>query len=211
MGLTVRAKFLKRFTHLPALLSLLQKRELTLLSPSNWEDRNDRVFMEEYARKLQFSTVLGLCFSQAVETFHHWKVFAPGPSGVCVEFHKSALLASVPKSGFKHRNVKYLTPTELLGDYQVPSELPFIKQRAYKDEKEYRIVFSSDIEKIEAKALPIQLAFVRAVTLSPWLPDALFDAAKNAINKVHGCADIPVVQSRIVENVAWQDHARNRV
>lgn len=204
---TARATILKRYTHLPALLSILQTRTLTVLSPSAWEDKNDRVFMEEYARKCRLSTVLGLCFSQAAETFHHWKVFAPGASGVCIEFHKAELLAVVPKTGFKHRRVGYKKPTSLLASYATAWELPFIKGWAYRDEKEYRIIFSSADEDGQFKALPIQLATIRSIVVNPWLPSPLFNATREAILHVPGCSMLPVHQSKVIDNEHWQAYA----
>ncbi len=204
---TVRATILKRYTHLPALLSVLQERQLTVLSPSTWEDKNDRVFMEAYGRKKSLSTVLGLCFSQAAETFHHWKVFAPGPSGACIQFQKFRLLEAVPKSGFTHRRVTYKKPATLLGSYATASELPFIKNWAYRDEKEYRIVYSSASEELPVKTFPFQLAVIRDVVLNPWLPSALFEATRQAILQISGCSGLAVTQSKVVDNEHWQRYA----
>jgi hypothetical protein len=153
----VVARFLKRYTQLPAVLSMLESRELTLLSPSGWEDKNDRVFMEQYARRTNTASVLGLCFTQAAETFHHWKVFSPGFAGVCVEFKKGALLKQVPKAGYMHSAVTYKTPTQLLASYDTPWDWPFIKGAAYRDEREYRIVHSSPNEILLTKSFEIDL------------------------------------------------------
>jgi hypothetical protein len=205
---TVRAALLKRYTHLPALLSLLQSRQLVLLSPSSWEDKNDRVFMTEFARAQGFNTLLALCFSQAAETFHHWKIFAPGASGVCIEFHKELLLGSLPKLGFKQRRITYKKPTSLLAGYATKSQLAFIKGWAYRDEKEFRIVYSAEPEEPEPKSIPISLSTIRSIVVNPWLPAPLYEATRTAINCIQGCENIPVMQSKVIDNEHWQAYAK---
>lgn len=204
---SIPAKLLKRYTHLPAALGLLRERQLTLLSPSTWEDKNDRVFMEQYASKRQLSTLVGICFSQAAETFHHWKVFAPGSAGVCIELHKEKLLQAVPKAGFRHGRVTYKKPVSLIGGYATRSELPFIKGWAFRDEKEYRVIFESDSEQLQTHTIPIDLSCVRSIVVSPWLPEPLFNATRLAINQIPGCQDIPVTHSRVINNEHWQAYA----
>lgn len=203
----IRATLLKRYTHLPALLAMLQRREITILSPDTWEDKNDRVFMAEYAKSKELETLLGICFSQAAETFHHWKIFAPGASGVCVEFHKAQLLEVVAANGFLHKRITYKRPASLLGSYSTVSQLPFIKGWAFRDEKEYRVIYSSKTECIKLKSFPIPLNVIRSIVVNPWLPAPLFEATRKAIAKVVGCSRIPVVHSKVIDNENWQAYA----
>lgn len=205
----VRATLLKRYTHLPALLSLLRSKEVTLLTPATWDDKNDRVFMEQYARKTGKESVLGICFTQAAETYHHWKVFAPGAAGVCIEIDKPRLLASIPKSGFKHKKVTYQNASTLLASYATASDLPFIKGSAYRDEKEYRIIYSSETEELLAKSFSIQISCIRRIVVNPWLPDPLFEATKDAITRTPGCSKLLVMQSKVVDNKYWQSYAKS--
>lgn len=60
-------KYIRRYTHLPALLHMLHQRQITLLDPANWEDTNDAYFLWEYKRKKGFKSVLALYFSEAAE------------------------------------------------------------------------------------------------------------------------------------------------
>jgi len=76
---------LNRYTDLTALAGILSTSSITFLSPESWEDRNDAYNLAAYKMRKELATVLALCFSQGVETFYHWKAFAPGPSGVCIE------------------------------------------------------------------------------------------------------------------------------
>ena len=58
-------KLLRRYTSLSALIQLLRSKEITLLSPSKWDDRNDAYFLSQYARQKNLKAVLAACFA-------HW-------------------------------------------------------------------------------------------------------------------------------------------
>jgi hypothetical protein len=57
--------------------------------------QNDSYFLRLYREQQRLKSVLALCFTEATETYHHWRVFAPGPSGVCVAFKRAELLGVV--------------------------------------------------------------------------------------------------------------------
>lgn len=61
----------KRYTDLPSLIQILMNRELTLLDPSSWDDKNDSYFISTYKEKKQLQSVLALCFTKKSETYHH--------------------------------------------------------------------------------------------------------------------------------------------
>src|SRR5438045_1515201 len=84
-----KAPKLNRYTTLPIALDMLAKKRITLLSPDTWEDRNDAYYL--YQQELRFRSVLAICFSMTSETFHHWRIFSHGVSGVCIEFDKARL------------------------------------------------------------------------------------------------------------------------
>ena len=100
--------FLNRFTSLPILLDMLSRKCITLLEPTSWEDKNDAFYLEEYKKEKKLKTLLAYCFSAKRETYHHWRVFSNGPSGVCVEFDREKLRSSIKKvQGTKIRRVVY--------------------------------------------------------------------------------------------------------
>jgi hypothetical protein len=88
---------LRRYTDIPALVYLLREQQVTLLDPQSWDDENDSHFLGLYQKKKNLETVLALCFSQASETYHQWRVFAHGPSGVCICFKRAELLRAIKK------------------------------------------------------------------------------------------------------------------
>ena len=51
--------------------------------------------MDEYRRRSKAKTVLALCFAESSDAFHHWRVFASGLDGVCIEFDKESLLSAL--------------------------------------------------------------------------------------------------------------------
>jgi hypothetical protein len=197
--------FLRRYTDLPALLHLLRGRKITLLDPKSWDDSNDSYYLAKFKEKKELKTVLALCFSQAAETYHHWRVFSPGPAGVCIVFNRDGLLASMPKkSGILHKDVEYLTLPEARARTLVTKELPFIKRAAFIDEDEYRVVFWSASEALPSLSIPISLDCIRSISLSPWLHKNLLAATKEAIWSIVGCQDLKLSKSTLISNEDWK-------
>ena len=201
-------KLLRRFTDLPALLTLLRNREITLLAPSSWDDRNDQHLMDAYKRSKKLKTLLALCFSEVGETYHHWKVFAPGNAGVCVEFNKLALLNSLPTLGIKHAPVSYKTISQIKSSKIKVEDLPFTKRAAFRDEKEYRIIFTSARQELESKSIPIDLSTITRIAINPWMHPALFQAVKDTIYSITNTATPEIFHSKLIESPTWKQIAR---
>jgi Protein of unknown function (DUF2971) len=199
------SQFLNRYTSLPIALDVLAKRRITLLSPETWEDRNDAYYLERYRDERKLLTLLAICFSLGRETFHHWRIFSSGSSGVCIEFDKEKLLNSIPKgSSYQHRNVTYKWVRELEKKKPELETWPFLKRKPFKDEHEYRIIYESKTENLRAKPIPIDLSAIRKVTLSPWLPDPVSPSVINIIKKIDGCGTLEVSRSSLIDNAGWR-------
>ena len=80
------SKFLRRYTNMTTLIYMLKEKKITLLNPEKWDDKNDAYYMSLYKKKGSLKSILALCFTQVPERYHHWRVFAGGPDGVCVRF-----------------------------------------------------------------------------------------------------------------------------
>jgi len=199
----VIAKFLRRYTDLPSAIDVLRNRRLTLLNPANWEDKNDRAAMRRFAAAEQGKSVLGLCFSQAAETFHHWKIFAPNSSGVSIVFWKEALQKAVPEGNYRHKKVEYKSNVDFVSCYPSPWDVPFIKGAAYRHEIEYRIIHVAEEPDLQATSFDIDLPAIHSVILSPWLPKSLVDGVTQTLRSIDGCSELFVAQSSVVENEAW--------
>lgn len=200
-----KTAILNRYTTLPVLLDMLQRKEITLLSPETWEDRNDAYYLERYRHEKSLASVLSVCFSARGETFHHWRVFSSGSSGVRIEFDKKGLLDSFAGlDGFRHQAVSYRLIQTLEKSKPDLSSWPFLKRKAFKDEEEYRIIFESATEHVRSKSVSIDLASIRLVTLSPWLPAQIAPAIMTVIKCIDGCGNIDLRPSSLIENARWR-------
>lgn len=202
-------KYLRRFTHLPALIHMLQKRSLTLLDPITWDDSNDTFYLSEYKRRKQLKSVLAVCLSEADESYHYWKVFAGHPSGVCVRLRQGLLfksLRTVPGITIGAMDYRPMT-TARKRDISV-DEFPFVKRSAYADEREVRVLWSSSTEVKSSLEVPIPLSCIGRITLSPWLPKSLLDATKEVLCSIEGCSNFDVVRSTIIASEEWKNIAR---
>lgn len=200
-----RPPVLNRYTSLPVALDVLSQKHITLLTPDLWEDRNDAYYLERYREEMGFSCVLAICFSLCGETFHHWHVFSHGSSGVCIEFDPARLLKSVAnQEGFRTDEVSYRTIGTVRRSKPDPAAWPFLKRKPYKHEGEFRILYESNTETAPAKHVDIDLAAVRQVTLSPWLPESVADSVKDIITKIDGCDRLRINRSSLIENEDWK-------
>ena len=81
---------------------------------------------------------------------------------------------------------------------------PFMKRTAFKDEGEFRIVYESETEHLRSKHVDIDLAAIRRVTLSPWLPQPVAESVTSIIRGIAGCSQLPVNHSELLDNAAWR-------
>ena len=72
--MVILTKFIRRYTSISAVIDMLRRKEISLLDPQNWDDRNDRYFMNLYKDERNIRGLYGLCASRASETYHHWRV-----------------------------------------------------------------------------------------------------------------------------------------
>jgi hypothetical protein len=211
--LTTLRKYLRRYMDLPALVHLLSERCITLLDPETWDDKNDSHFLKVYREKNRLKSVLALCFTRTTETYHHWRVFANGPSGVCISFRRAQLLDAVGKhGGMRCGPVKYLKLSEMGLMKPAIQKLPFLKRYPFGHESEFRIVYESR-KQVTSIDIPIPLSCIDRITLSPWLNRRLSKHVKRILWSISGCKDLEIVRSTLVSNEDWQkfgESASNR-
>jgi hypothetical protein len=187
------------------LLDMLVHRKIVLLNPSSWEDRNDSFYLEQYKTKRALKTVLALCFSKKRETFHHWKVFSSGTGGVCVEFDRELLLKPIRgQDGFRLSDVKYRFIKDVVSKRPPVDEWPFLKRKPFEDEGEFRIVYEDSDKEILFKAVPFELATVRRIMLSPWMPVSVAETVKSVISSIEGCEKTRIERSSLLETALWK-------
>jgi hypothetical protein len=205
-GERVRRLHLRRYTDIPALIYLLKEQRITLLDPQSWDDKNDSYFLGLYQKKKNLKTVLALCFSQAGETYHHWRVFAHGSSGVCISFKRTQLIGAIKKqSDLRMGPVEYLRLKEISNRKLTTEELPFLKRYPFKGENEFRVIYESKETELPTLDIAIPLDCIDKVTLSPWLASALFDHVKSMLRALPGCKAIKIRRSTLISNEQWKN------
>jgi len=201
----LRDNRLNRFTSLPVAIDILARRQLTLLSPETWEDRNDAYFLERYREELKYRSVLAFCFSTVAETFHHWSIFSGGPSGVCIEFNRPKLLSCIPKTkSFRHGLVEYPPAFMLKAKRPDIEKWPFLKRIPFEPEAEYRIIYENRKEAIRSLGVAIELAAIVKITLSPWLPESVAASVQNTLRAIDGCSNLVINKSTLLNNADWR-------
>jgi hypothetical protein len=199
---------LRRYTELPYVVDLLQSRELVLLSPRSWDDRNDSYYIEQYARIRNLKSTYAVCLAEAPETYHHWRVFSNGSGGACIVFKKEKLLRNIRKiSGIRTGSVQYRTIRELRTKPPTPKNLPFLKRYAFIDEQEYRLFLGIPGIGPATFRCQIALSTIEKITLSPWLPKSVADNVRKTLKSIDGCSSIRIFRSTLVENEDWKRFA----
>ena len=202
----MRERFLRRYTLLPSLIYMLTEKKLTLLDPQSWDDKNDSYYLKVYREKKRLQSVLALCFTVDVETYHHWSVFAGGSAGVCIQFKRDELLDAVKtRRGISADKVKYLLLTQIRNRRLKVAQLPFCKRYAFKHESEFRLLYESKKMPRAALDVPIPLSSIARITLSPWLPQALSEHVKRTLHAIPGCNKLSIARSTLISNQEWKN------
>ena len=206
-------KTLKRFTSLAVAIDMLVRRRLTLLNPAKWDDQNDVAFLEAYRKQREIPKVFAMCFTQAPETFHHWSVFAGGLEGIRINIDKLALLSSLRTNPcYAWNDVMYRTLDKMASITAISVyDIPFLKRYAFRDELEFRLLYECVDPKAMFHHVPIELEWIQSVTVSPWMPENLFESAKVTIRKIEGCEKLSIKRTTLRENNRWKRATRRIV
>lgn len=198
-------EFLNRYTNLPVLLNMLVNKQLFLLPPESWEDRNDSYCIEYYKKRMKMKTVLAVCFTSKRETFHHWKVFSSRSSGVCVEFDKKMLISTIDSDDhFRADKVRYKYIKEVEKNPPLVKELPFIKRKAFQDDGEFRILYENKNKEEKIMSIKLDLDSIIKINLSPWMPKPVAETVKKIIKTIDECKNLSIIPSSLIENTRWK-------
>jgi hypothetical protein len=199
---------LRRYTTLPFLLDILNKKSLTFLDPKSWRDKDDSYYIELYKSSQRIKSVLVLCFAESKEKYHHWKIYSGNSSGVCVEFRKENLIEDLRVPGVRLGKVEYRTYTQIKRMQPGTSQLPFIKRYAFIDEKEFRAVYEDKGHVCETKEFQIDLHDINRIVFNPWLAESVFESLKNIIKRIDGCEEISIVRTSLTNSEKWRKIGR---
>ena len=169
---------LNRYTTLPVLLDYLHRKKLVLLDPKSWDDKNDSLIIEAYKAKAKVEKLFALCFCYKSETIHHWKTFANGDGGCCIEFDGKQLIKLFDKDkNLRHGIVDYKKITEAKTEKLVLNKIPFIKRRPYETEGEYRVIWEGKTG--NSFEIDFPLDAINRITFNQQLPEPVFESVKN--------------------------------
>lgn len=197
---------LNRFTTLPVLLDLLQRKKLTLLDPKSWEDKNDSEIILEYKIKKKIKNLFAICLSHGDETIHHWKTFSNGSSGCLIEFDAKKLFAIIDKiPNLKHKEVTYrkLSDIESKTTILKVDDIPFTKRWPYRCEEEYRIIVESNNENETVYDIDISLDIIKRITINQQMPETIYKTIKGYLKNLNGKPESRINRSTLFENKRW--------
>jgi len=198
-------KILRRYTDIPALFYLLNRKVITLLDPASWDDTNDSYYLALYKQHKGLGSLLALCFTQAGESYHHWRVFAHGPGGICIDFDRDALMSLITgRPGIRAESVKYLTLEKIRTTPPSAKDLPFVKRYGYAHEKEFRIIHESPYDGAASVDIAIPLSAIVRITLSPWIHTTLWIELKRMLKALPGCSGLEITHSTLIANDEWK-------
>lgn len=197
-------KKINRFTTLPILLDLLQRKRLTLLDPKLWEDKNDSEIILEYKKRKSTKNLFALCFSCNDETVHHWKTFSHGPSGCVIEFNAKKLITVFNSLSLRHGLVQYkkLSEIEKKGSVIEIDKIPFTKRWPYRCEEEYRVIYETN-EAMDFYEMDIPLNIIQRITISQQMPKQIYQTIKTYLKEVSKDPDSKINRSTLYQNERW--------
>lgn len=201
-------KKLNRFTTLPFLLDMLNRKKLTLVNPNYWEDYNDRETMDAYRKKTNAESIYALCFTHKNETIHHWNAFANGTSGCCIEFSPTKLIEILDRGNVSHKKTEYIRIKDLSSLEITTKELPYVKRYPFAPENEYRIIATSKEKQKAIFEIDIDIQIIRRITLSNKMPENVFESNKKILLQIAPQLKGKIYHSTLYGNNNWITHFR---
>ncbi len=185
---------------------MLLQRELTILDPQSWDDRNDRYFMALYKERKTVSALYGLCAAQCSETYHHWRVFTNSADGACVEIRRPTLeTALATMSNVRFGSMDYLRLQEIDKLTTKDSDrLPFVKRIGFADEFEYRIIVQADEVQGPAYKIGLNLNWINRIYLNPWLAKSVAESVIATLKSIPGCRQLVISRSQLIDSSRWK-------
>ncbi|MDQ0138117.1 hypothetical protein J2T08_006062 [Neorhizobium galegae] len=200
------SNILRRYTSISAVVDILRRKELPLLDPQTWDDRNDRHFMALYKQARALGGLHGLCAAQCPETYHHWRVFTGTADGACIAIRRDRLEAALALlEGVRYEEVEYLKleQVERLTPADV-NRLPFVKRLGFAAEEEYRVVAETSEAQGPALSIDFPRSMIDCIYLNPWLPRSIAASVRETLRSLPGCGNIRVSRSQLIENGRWK-------
>jgi len=194
---------LSRYTTLPVLLDMLKRKKLVLLNPATWEDKNDSEILLYYKERKGYHNLFALCFSYGDETIHHWKTFANGISGCCIEFDADKLIKVLKtQPGVRYGAVNYKKIKELRDATIDLDDIPFTKRWPYRCEEEFRIIWEGN-STATCHEIPFDLKIVVKVTINQQMPEQVYETIRENLRDAFNHPEKRINRSTLYHNQVW--------
>jgi len=196
-------KKINRYTTLPVLLDMLKRKRLVLLDPASWDDKNDSAIMAEYKKRKKVAKLFALCCSLGDETIHHWRTFADGISGCCIEFSPSKLielLATV--DGVRYGPVVYKKINDVKEGTIETDSIPFTKRWPYRCEEEFRIIWEGSAAE-KCFEIDFDLSMISRITISQRMPEPVYATIREYLKDAFANPDQKISRSTLYQNDIW--------
>jgi len=194
---------INRYTTIPVLLDMLKRKRLVLLDPASWDDKNDSVIMAEYKKRKKVEKLFALCCSQGDETIHHWRTFADGISGCCIEFSYEKMVNLLKTvDGVKYGPVVYKRIRDLSAGAIAIDSIPFTKRWPYRCEEEFRIIWEGSAEE-ECFEIEFDLAMINRITVSQRMPEPVYATIRNYLRDAFSDPEKRINRSTLYQNDIW--------
>jgi hypothetical protein len=191
-------KFLRHYTGIEALYSILDSKTLRFGDPEAWIDENDAASIHAFRRKKGAARAGVICLAAGLEQIHHWNTYAP--QGCRIEFDEHQFEAEISPllCGFVHYySSKDLSAASLRGTET--DELPFIKRRPYEGEQEYRIIWYGGAGETVPEI--IVKDHIHSITLFPNISTPEFEAIKEKLKTKYQIETVN--RSRLLKSDDW--------
>ncbi|HEX3664381.1 MAG TPA: hypothetical protein VHU23_04010 [Rhizomicrobium sp.] len=197
-----------RYTSIAYVIDALSRREMTLLNPSSWVDKNDSLYISFYKQYRNVAHVFATCCTLSKETFQHWYIFGVSSAGAFIEYDRATLEACFEElklqgHSLRFDEVQYLTLENVEKPTVSLESFPFLKRWGFGPEKEYRVIAETNNHDAISYPIPIPLNVIRRVVINPWLPRSVVDSLKARIRSIDGCEKLKVDHSRLIESDRW--------
>ena len=197
-------RILSKFMKAEYFQDFLRRKSLALVNPDLWPDKNDAKGIELYKEKSNTILLLATCLTYASETSHHWTNYGK-ELGVRVIFNKACLLDAIPANkSYRSGKIEYLR----LKDFENTdrnlnvSDIPFYKRRAYRDEREFRIIWTGKESRRKINYLEVPSEAIEKVVFDASVPDNAFEEFRKNIH-VAFQRKIPVTKTTISFSRGW--------
>ncbi|ATY32897.1 hypothetical protein CVN68_13725 [Sphingomonas psychrotolerans] len=197
---------MRRYTSISAVIDILRRKELPLLDPQNWDDRNDRYYMALYKQEKKLGGLYGLCAARCSETYHHWRVFTGTSDGACVEIKRGAFEEALAKlEGVRFGEVQYLRLEQIERPKAIDVDrMPFVKREGFTAEEEYRVIAETGEDQKSALSIEFPHSMINCIYLNPWLPKTVAESIRETLRSLPGCAKLRVSRSQLIESSRWK-------